>query len=81
MPDSSTPQDRTAFRSALRKAAYDLPSPPAAAKTPGQVACEEWTRFHGSPYGFKPWNELPERVQAAWDAVARAVLSAGRMDG
>jgi hypothetical protein len=29
MPDPSTPQDRTAFRSELRKAAYDLPSPPA----------------------------------------------------
>ena len=29
MTDPSTPQDRAAFRTALRKAAYDLPSPPA----------------------------------------------------
>ena len=38
MPDPSTPQDRTAFRSALRKAAYDLPSPPA--------ECEAEMRLH-----------------------------------
>jgi hypothetical protein len=34
----STPHDRTAFRSALRKAAYDLTSPP--------VECEAELRLH-----------------------------------
>lgn len=45
-----------------------------AARTPGRAACEEWTRFHGSPSGFRPWEDLPERVQAAWESVAVVVL-------
>ena len=55
---------------------WEDPPGRAEVKTPGRVACEEWTRFHGSPSSFRPWDALPRQVRAAWEAVALAVLSA-----
>jgi hypothetical protein len=72
-----TPDPETSWETILeQRAEMERDARPTAetVKTPGRVACEEWTRFHGSPHGFKSWDELPERVQAAWESVARAVL-------
>ena len=47
MPDPSTPQDRAAWRSGLRRAAYDLPSPPAVTGTAPDPEDPETWAFDG----------------------------------
>jgi hypothetical protein len=60
MPDPSTPHARTAFRSALRKAAYDLPSPPAVTDLDAAVRLLEealhlLTNGEFAPGGYETW--------------------------
>lgn len=43
-------------------------------ETPGQIAYQAWWRGMGH-WGRAPWEELLEKTQAAWEAVATAVLA------
>ena len=62
MSHPAAPQDRAAFRSALRKAAYDLPSPPAVTDLDTAVRLLEQAlhlRMNGerAPGGDETWRD------------------------
>ena len=83
MPDPPAPQDRAAFRSALRKTAYDLPSPPAVTE-PGETAIsllEEalHLRQNGerAPGGNETWRDWDRRAEVFLRDAARNRALAG----
>ena len=82
MSHPAAPQDRAAFRTALRKAAYDLPSPPAVTDLDTAIRLLEAAlhlHMNGerAPGGDETWAALWRDVEVFLLARLDAVASGG----